>query len=78
MAKELKIGIQTNGIKHSHSDPLPDVDTRFRMSRKVAPSTMSTRPQRRMKSNNSLPPAKNMTSQCGPAAGFIPLAGTRS
>ena len=31
MAKELKIGIQTNGIKHAHGDPMPDVDTRFRM-----------------------------------------------
>ena len=31
MAKELKIGIQTSGIKHAHGDPMPDVDTRFRM-----------------------------------------------
>jgi hypothetical protein len=31
MAKELKIGIQSNGIKHAHGDPMPDVDTRFRM-----------------------------------------------
>ena len=29
--KELPIGIQTNGIKHAHDDPMPDVDTRFRM-----------------------------------------------
>ena len=29
--KELPIGIQTNGIKHTHDDPMPDVDTRFRM-----------------------------------------------
>lgn len=29
--KELAFGIQTNGIKHSYADPMPDVDTRFRM-----------------------------------------------
>jgi len=29
--KDLKFGIQTNGIKHIHADPMPDVDTRFRM-----------------------------------------------
>lgn len=33
VAKSLPIGIQTNGIKHSHADPMPDVDTRFRMVR---------------------------------------------
>ena len=27
----LPIGIQTNGIKHTHADPMPDIDTRFRM-----------------------------------------------
>lgn len=31
--KELVFGIQTNGIKHTHADPMPDVDTRFRMVR---------------------------------------------
>ncbi|HEX9646027.1 MAG TPA: hypothetical protein VGB88_00920 [Alphaproteobacteria bacterium] len=31
MARELLFGIQTNGIKHSHADPMPDIDTRFRM-----------------------------------------------
>lgn len=31
--KELLFGIQTNGIKHSHADPMPDVDTRFRMAK---------------------------------------------
>ena len=31
MANELLFGIQTNGIKHTHADPLPDIDTRFRM-----------------------------------------------
>ena len=31
MADELRFGIQTNGIKHTHSDPMPDIDTRFRM-----------------------------------------------
>lgn len=31
MANELLFGIQTNGIKHTHADPMPDIDTRFRM-----------------------------------------------
>jgi hypothetical protein len=31
MASELLFGIQTNGIKHTHADPMPDIDTRFRM-----------------------------------------------
>ena len=31
MADELLFGIQTNGIKHTHADPMPDIDTRFRM-----------------------------------------------
>ena len=31
MANELQFGIQTNGIKHRHADPMPDIDTRFRM-----------------------------------------------
>ena len=31
MANELLFGIQTNGIKHTHADPLPDIDTRFKM-----------------------------------------------
>lgn len=33
MANELLFGIQTNGIKHTHDDPTPDVDTRFAMVR---------------------------------------------
>ena len=33
VARPLPIGIQTNGIKHTHADPMPDVDTRFRMVR---------------------------------------------
>ena len=33
MADELKFGIQTNGIKHGHDAPMPDIDTRFRMVR---------------------------------------------
>ena len=33
MKNELLFGIQTNGIKHSHTDPMPDVDTRFQMVR---------------------------------------------
>jgi len=31
MSSELLFGIQTNGIKHTHADPMPDIDTRFRM-----------------------------------------------
>jgi hypothetical protein len=31
MANELLFGIQTNGIKHTHADAMPDIDTRFRM-----------------------------------------------
>jgi len=33
MAQEIQFGIQTNGIKHTHADAMPDVDTRFRMVR---------------------------------------------
>lgn len=33
MASELLFGIQTNGIKHRHEDPMPDIDTRFAMVR---------------------------------------------
>ncbi|MGI9424448.1 MAG: hypothetical protein ACR2PA_14735 [Hyphomicrobiaceae bacterium] len=35
MANELLFGIQTNGIKHAHRDPMPDVDTRFAMVREA-------------------------------------------
>ena len=31
MNNELQFGIQTNGIKHTHLDPLPDIDYRFSM-----------------------------------------------
>lgn len=31
MTKKLLFGIQTNGIKHAHADPMPDIDTRFSM-----------------------------------------------
>ncbi|MDC0227652.1 hypothetical protein OAK51_04045 [Alphaproteobacteria bacterium] len=31
MTNELKFGIQTNGIKHTHIDQMPSVDDRFRM-----------------------------------------------
>lgn len=31
MGNALFFGIQTNGIKHTHDDPMPDVDTRFAM-----------------------------------------------
>ena len=33
--KTLPIGIQTNGIKHTHADPMPSVDTRFAMLREA-------------------------------------------
>jgi hypothetical protein len=33
MATPLAFGIQTNGIKHAHDDPMPDIDTRFQMVR---------------------------------------------
>lgn len=33
MASTLLFGIQTNGIKHTHDDPMPDIDTRFKMVR---------------------------------------------
>ena len=35
MANDLLFGIQTNGIKHTHADPMPDVDTRFAMVREA-------------------------------------------
>lgn len=35
MATELLFGIQTNGIKHTHADPMPDIDTRFAMVREA-------------------------------------------
>ena len=31
MPKNLEFGIQTNGIKHAHADPMPDIHTRFHM-----------------------------------------------
>ncbi len=31
MTNELKFGIQTNGIKHTHIDLMPTIDDRFRM-----------------------------------------------
>ena len=33
MADVLLFGIQTNGVKHRHEDPMPDIDTRFAMVR---------------------------------------------
>ncbi|MBT6828603.1 MAG: hypothetical protein HOA58_03700 [Rhodospirillaceae bacterium] len=33
MIEDLKFGIQTNGIKHAHSDAMPDIGTRFEMVR---------------------------------------------
>lgn len=33
MTHPLLFGIQTNGIRHRHADPMPDIDTRFRMVR---------------------------------------------
>ena len=35
MTKQLPIGIQTNGIKHTHADPMPSIDTRFAMVREA-------------------------------------------
>ena len=35
MPKNLEFGIQTNGIKHSHEDLMPDIDTRFQMVKKT-------------------------------------------
>ena len=35
MAGDLLFGIQTNGIKHRHEDPMPDIDTRFAMVRQA-------------------------------------------
>ena len=34
MATDLLFGIQTNGIKHTHADPMPEIDTRFRRARR--------------------------------------------
>ena len=33
MGKELLFGIQTNGIRHTDADGMPDIDTRFAMVR---------------------------------------------
>ena len=33
--KNLEFGIQSNGIKHRHIDPIPDIDTRFAMVREA-------------------------------------------
>ncbi len=35
MATTLEFGIQSNGIKHTHEDPMPDIDTRFAMVREA-------------------------------------------
>ncbi len=35
MSAELLFGIQTNGIKHTHADAMPDIDTRFAMVREA-------------------------------------------
>ena len=31
MLENLEFGIQTNGIRHAHADPMPDIHTRFHM-----------------------------------------------
>jgi hypothetical protein len=31
MPRNFEFGIQANGIKHTHADPMPDIDTCFRM-----------------------------------------------
>ena len=33
MTNDLLLGIQTNGIRHTHADPMPSIDTRFAMVR---------------------------------------------
>ena len=33
MTNDLLFGIQTNGIRHTHADPMPSIDTRFAMVR---------------------------------------------
>ncbi len=33
MSNDLFFDIETNGTKHAHNDPMPDIDTRFRMVR---------------------------------------------
>ena len=33
---DLKFGIQANGIKHKHLDPMPDIATRFKMVKEQA------------------------------------------
>ena len=35
MTKELLFGIQTNGIRHTEADGLPDIDDRLRMVKEV-------------------------------------------
>ena len=35
MPKNLEFGIQTNGIKHSHADLMPNIDTRFHMAKET-------------------------------------------
>ena len=32
---DLKFGIQTNGIKHTHLDEMPDINSRFKMVKGV-------------------------------------------
>ena len=35
VTNDVLFGIQTNGIKHSHADAMPDVVARFRMVRAI-------------------------------------------
>ena len=35
MPEPLLFGIQTNGLKHAHADPMPSVDERFRMAKEA-------------------------------------------
>ena len=32
---DLKFGIQTNGIKHTHLDEMPDINSRFKMVKEI-------------------------------------------
>ena len=34
MKNQLEFGIQTNGIKHTHLDPMPQIDKRFSINNK--------------------------------------------
>ena len=45
MTNKLLFGIQTNGIKHSHTDSMPSADTRFQMVRDAGVFDYVEKPQ---------------------------------